>query len=296
MVALASLWGASFIFVRAAVPDFGPIALAAVRVFGAALCLVPIVLWRGQGAELIRNWKHLFVCGVLSLALPFALVSYALMSLTGGLASIFNATTPLWGAIVAWVWLGDRLSGSRIMGLLIGFAGVSWLAWTKASFTPDATGQSSGLAITALLFSTLFYALGVSYTKRFLGHVAPLVTAAGSQVGASVMLAVPAALWWPTAMPSAISWASAALLAVASTAVAYILFFRLIDKIGPSNAIATTFLVPAFASLWGWLVFSETLSSQMVIGCVIIVCGTVLAVGLVKLGRSAPANNLTLPH
>ena len=284
LFALAALWGASFLFMRMGAAEFGPVALAAVRVIGAALCLLPLLHWRGQIGVLRAHWRPIFVVGILNSALPFLCYSYAALSITAGLSSIFNAATPLFGAVIAWLWLRDRLTPSRILGLAIGFAGVLWLAWDKASFKPG----GSGWAVVACLSATLLYGVSASYTKKRLAGVAPLAVATGSQLSAALVLALPAVVWWPSTTPSSAAWFTAALLAVLCTAVAYVLYFRLIAHIGPANAIAVTFLIPVFAVLWGWLFLAEGLTLAMVFGCVAILLGTALATGLLKLPADKP--------
>ena len=203
-----------------------------------------------------------------------------------GLSSIFNAATPLFGAVIAWLWLKDRLTPSRVLGLAIGFAGVLWLAWDKASFKPG----GSGWAIVACLVATLCYGLAASFTKRYLTGIAPLAVATGSQLSAALFLLVPAISWWPATMPSQTAWIAAALLAIACTGVAYVLFFRLIANVGPANAIAVTFLIPVFAVLWGWLFLGEGVTGAMVAGCGVIPVGTGLTTGVLKLpARKAAA-------
>ena len=277
LVTLAALWGASFLFMRMGAAEFGPVALAAVRVGGAALVLLPLLRWRGQFNELRRHWRPIAVVGVLNSALPFLCFSYAALSITAGLASIFNAAAPLFGAVIAWAWLKDRLSAPRIAGLVVGFAGVAWLAWDKATFRPG----GSGWAILACLAATLLYGIGANYTKRHLAGVAPLAVATGSQTSAALVLALPALWWWPAAAPGASAWAAAALLALLCTAVAYLLYFRLIAHVGPANAIAVTFLIPVFGVLWGWIFLAEVVTTAMLAGCGVILFGTALATGLV---------------
>lgn len=148
--------------------------------------------------------------------------------------------------MIAWSWLRDKLTPPRIAGLVVGFVGVLWLAWDKASFKPG----GSGWATLACIAAALLYGLSASFTKRYLSGVAPMAVATGSQLGAALVLALPAALWWPSAAPSGQAWLTAALLAVLCTGVAYVLYFRLIAHVGPANAIAVTFLIPAFAVLW----------------------------------------------
>lgn len=284
LTTLAALWGASFLFMRMGAAEFGPVALAAVRVAGAALFLLPLLRWRGQMHVFRQHWRPIAVVGVLNSALPFLCFSYAALSITAGLASIFNAAAPLFGAVVAWLWLRDRLSPSRMLGLGIGFAGVLWLAWDKASFKPG----GSGWAIVACLAATLLYGIAANYTKRHLAGVAPLAVATGSQSAAALVLALPAVWWWPAMSPSGSAWITAMLLAVLCTGVAYLLYFRLIARVGPANAITVTFLIPLFAVLWGWLFLAEGITPTMVIGCSVILLGTGLATGLLALPRAAP--------
>jgi len=268
---------------RMGAAEFGPIALVAVRVCGAALFLMPLLQWRGQMHVLRRHWRTIFVVGLTNSALPFLCFSYAALSITAGLSAIFNAAAPLFGAVIAWLWLNDKLNGTRILGLVIGFAGVLWLAWNKADHGAAFKPGGSGWAIVACLAATVLYGLSASLTKKTLAGVAPMAVAAGSQLSAAIALVVPAILWWPATMPSATAWLTAALLAIFSTGVAYVLYFRLIANIGPANAIAVTFLVPAFAVLWGWLMLGEQVSGAMLIGCAVILFGTSLATGVLKM-------------
>ena len=277
---LAALWGASFLFMRMSAAEFGPVALSAVRVNGAALLLLPLLQLRGQTTELRKHWRPIFVVGVTNSALPFLCFSYAAMSITAGLSAIFNAASPLFGAVIAWLWLKDRLTPARIAGLVVGFGGVLWLAWDKASFKPG----GSGWAVVACLVATTMYGLSASYTKRHLGGVAPLAVAAGSQLSAALVLLVPAIVFWPANTPTGAAWLTAALLALLCTAVAYVLYFRLIVDVGPANAIAVTFLVPVFALVWGWVFLGEGVTLAMLAGCAVILIGTGLATGLLGAG------------
>jgi len=278
LLALAAIWGASFLFVRMGAAEFGPVALAALRVIGAALFLMPLLAMRGEFGVLRRHWRAIFVVGITNSALPFLLFAYAALSITAGLAAIFNAASPLFGALIAWLWLRDKPTPPRIAGLAIGFAGVLWLAWDKASFKPGGTGW----ATLACVGAALLYGFSASLTKRRLSGVAPMAVAAGSQLAAALVLAVPAALWWPSVAPSSTAWLTIALLAVLCTGLAYLLYFRLIAHVGPANAIAVTFLIPAFAVLWGWLLLDERIGISMVVGCAVILIGTGLATGLLK--------------
>ena len=289
LLLLAALWGASFLFMRMGAAEFGPIALVAVRVAGATLFLMPLLQVRGQMGELRRHWRPIFVVGLTNSALPFLCFGYAALSITAGLSAIFNAATPLFGAAIAWLWLKDKLTPPRILGLVIGFAGVLWLAWNKTDHSAAFKPGGSGWAIVACLAGAVFYGISASLTKKTLAGVAPMAVAAGSQLSATLALAIPAWLWWPSSMPSGSAWLTAAALAVFSTGVAYVLFFRLIANVGPANAISVTFLIPAFAVLWGWMLLGEQVNAAMLVGCAVILLGTGLATGVLKLPAPARA-------
>ena len=276
LLALAALWGGSFFFMRVAVPAFGPLALAFLRVFGAALMLVPLLAARGELAALRRHWRPIAVVGFVNSALPFLCFAYAALTINAGVSAIFNSATPLFAAIVAWLWLGDRMTPLRIAGLAIGFSGVLWIGWDKADFGPG----GSAAAIGACLLATMSYGIAPSLTKRRLGGVPPLAVAAGSQVAAAIFLAVPALLAWPAQAPSAPAWGMVALLAFFGTGLAYLLYFRLIANAGPANAVAVTYLIPIFAVAWGGLFLGERLTLPLIAGCAVIFVGTALATGM----------------
>jgi drug/metabolite transporter (DMT)-like permease len=281
LFALAALWGAAFLFMRLGTVDFGPAALVFLRVAGAALMLLPLMAWRGEGPALRRHWRAIAVVGLVNTALPFALYMVAALVLTAGLSAIFNATAPLWAALIAWLWLADRPTPLRGLGLAIGFAGVLGLGWHNASIRPGEHGVSPALGIACCIVATVCYGLGANITKRHLAGVPPMAVAAGSQLAAAVFTLVPALWWWPAQTPGAAAWGGAAVLTFACTGLAYLMYFRLIANAGPANAISVTFLIPGFAVLWGALFLGEALTPAMLLGCAVILLGTALATGLV---------------
>ena len=288
-VLLAAIWGSSFLFMRISAVEFGALPTAAVRVTIAALFLLPLVWLRGLLPELRKHWRKVFFVGVLNSGIPFACFAFALLSITTGLSSILNATVPMFGALVAWLWLKDKPDGSRVLGLVIGFAGVAMLAWRAtgpgAGFRATADGATPGLAVLACLLACVCYGISASYTKRYLTGMPPLVTAAGSQIGASLGLALPAIWFWPTQMPGANAWLALLAVGVLCTGVAYIIFFRLIENAGPPRALTVTFLVPVFAVLYGVLLLGEHVTLWMLLCAAVIVCGTALSTGMIRLWR-----------
>ena len=284
-LALGALWGSSFLFMRFSALEFGAMATAAGRVAIATAFLLPMVLIKGLLPELQKHWKKIFVMGIFNSAIPFACFAFALLSITTGLSSILNATVPMFGALVAWVWLKDKPALPRIAGIVIGFAGIALLAWDKATFKPDASGAAPGWAVLACLVACLCYGIAASFAKKYMGGISPMVTAAGSQMGATLGLLIPAIWLWPASPPTTTAWLSLVVLGIACTGIAYILYFRLIEKAGPQRTLTVTFLIPVFAVFYGALFLGEVVTMWMLLCALVIVCGTALATGLVKFKR-----------
>jgi len=282
-VLLGALWGGSFLFMRLANQELGALPTVGVRVAIASVFLLCVLLLRGLGAELRRHWRKVLFIGVINSGLPFACFSFALLSISTGLSSILNATAPMFGAVVAWVWLGDRPDRSRLLGLAIGFLGIALLAWDKASFLPDASGTASGWAVLACLLACLCYGISASYTKRHMAGIPSLVAATGSQLGATAALAAPTFWLWPEHAPSAQAWLALLAVGIFCTGLAYILYFRLIERVGPAKAMTVTFLVPVFALLYGSLLLQESLTWHMLLCGTVVVLGTALSTGLIRL-------------
>ena len=285
LVLLGALWGASFLFMRIGAAEFGALPTAAVRVGIAMLFLFPLLFVRGQWSSFKQHWKPALGIGVLNSGLPFAFFAFALLTINSGLAAVINATVPMFGALVAWAWFGDRPDRSRILGLVIGFAGVAMLAGRSAGFHSGADEGAARWAIASCLAACICYAFSASLTRKHLVGVPALATATGSQIGATLALAVPAFRLWPAQMPSLRAWLALIAVGTACTGLAYILFFRLIEAAGPARALTVTFLVPVFALFYGAVFLGEEITQWMLICAVVIVCGVALSTGLVKLGR-----------
>jgi drug/metabolite transporter (DMT)-like permease len=279
LVSLGFLWGASFLFMRIAGPEFGAFALVEVRVAIATLVLVPLLYAKAQLGELTGNWATLGILGVHNTALPFLLLTWATLFLSAGVAGILNSTAPIFAAVIAWAWLGERLTINKATGLLVGTVGV-WL------LVRDKIGVSMGdttLAVIAALGGSFLYGIGGNFTRRYARHIKPLAIAAGSQVGAALVLLPVAVVTWPDTPISLTAWAAAITMGLFSTALAYILYFRLIANTGPTNAITVTYLIPLFAMLLGAVVIDEPVTGSMIGGCAVILLGTALATGLLRL-------------
>lgn len=266
-------------FMRLAVVDFGTLPTAALRAGIGTLALLPLLFLRRQAAEVGRSWKPLLAAGLLNAAIPSVGLSFALLSISSGMTSIVNATVPLFGALVAFIWFGNRPSRWSTIGLCIGFTGVVLLAWDKAGFKTGAGSWVAVLGMLSALMAALSGAISAMYARRHLSNVPPLVIATGSQMGATAALALPALLLWPKTPASLSAWLGAAAAGVLCTGVGYLLFFRLLERAGPTRALAVTFVMPLFAMFYGLVFLSEDVTLAMLACAAVIIGGTALSMG-----------------
>lgn len=277
LIVLAAIWGSSFIFMRATVEDFGPIVLIAIRVGIAALCLLGFLVAKKRWQEFIQHWKSLFFIGLVNSALPFSFLAYASLSLNAGLLSIINAITPIFTALIAHLWLKDKMTKLQSLGMIIGMLGITFLVWDKISW--DAV---SWLPIAASIMTTVSYGIAANSTKKYLKDVSTMTATAGSLFFATLFMLFLSLFFLPdfTTIPS-LSWAYAIILGVVCTAFAYLLFFRLIQNIGPAKATTVTFIIPIFSFVWAYLLLDEVVTARMWIATAIILLGTGLVTGVI---------------
>lgn len=276
LVLLAGVWGGSFLFMRVAAPVLGPVPLVFVRVALAALALFAYAAAARKNVAVRPLLRRFLVMGLLNAAVPFTLISFAELRLSAGLAAILNATTPLFAALVAAVWLRDRFTTRQAIGLLLGLVGVGILVGWDGLPTEAILWASVG----ASLFAAVSYALAGVFAKRAFAGVPPLTLAIGQQTGASLLLL-------PVAVPTAIITAPSirltttvivAVLALAllCTSVAYLLYFYLIAAVGPTRTLSVTFLIPVFGLLWGVLFLGEAISTTTVFGLGVVLASVFL--------------------
>ena len=280
LVTVGALFGASFLFVRIAVPEFGAAALIEVRVLLAALVLMPLVAMRRQLGEIRANIGSIALMGVLHYALPFCLFAYSMLTLSAGYSSLINASSPIFAALVARAWMGERLGASSAIGLAIGLIGVTMIVWDKLTVGDGPVA----LAIAAAVGGALCYGLAAVLAKRQLAGVSPIAVAGGSMSVAAVVLLPASFLLWPAVPPTAAAWSMAGALGVICTALVFVIYFRLIAAVGPSKAITVTFLIPVFAVIFGVVSIGEEVTVTMIAGGAVIAVGTALATGLGEVG------------
>ena len=266
LLALAALWGASFVFMRVAVPAFGPIVLADARVAIAGAALLVYAGARGARPVLRSRWRDYLLLGTVNAALPFSLLAAAQLEIEASLAAVLNAMAPLCGALVAAVWLGQRVTHAAKAGLVLGVAGVA-LVVGLSPFTLDLPFI---LAVLACLGAAFAYGIGANLVRvRFAGDP-PLSMAIGQQLAAAVVLLPLISVMPLRAAPDALDIACLVALALGSTGVAYLLYFRLLAELGSTGGMTVIFVVPVFGVLWGALFLDETIHLSTVLGGAVI--------------------------
>lgn len=269
LVILAAIWGASFLFNRIAAPVVGPVLTAELRTLIAGIALAIYFGVSGFDPQWRRWGRQYVVVGILTSAVPFLLWAYAALSLTAGLMSVLNATSPMWGALWSAVLIRERLNARQVVGLLIGVVGVALVT------QPEARSASSYPAVLAALGAAFCYGLAGAYMKRWASGAPSRGMAVGTQLAAGVLLLPFIALSPPTVTPTALVAASILALGLVCGAVAYVLYFRLIADIGATGALTVTYLIPVFGVLWGALLLGEPLSASMLAGGALVILGTV---------------------
>lgn len=272
LVLLAAVWGGSFLFIRIAVPGFGPVPLMAARVALAALALGAIVAVLRKPIRLRAHARGLLLLGAINAAGPFTLIAWAELHLTASLAALLNATVPLFTAVVSAVWLKERVTGRQALGLGLGVMGVGVLV----GWSPLTLSRATALSVLAMLAAALCYAVAAVYTKRHLATASAPSLAVGQQIAAGAWLTLPALWLLPNEAPPPAAVGALLGLAILSTALAYLLFFHLIASVGPTKTNSVTFLIPLFGVAWGRIFLDEPLTAGMFVGLALILASLLL--------------------
>ncbi len=266
LLVLAALWGASFLFMRVAVPALGPVVLADARVAIAGVALLAYAVAIGARPALRARWRDYLLLGAINAALPFTLLSAAELEIEASLAAVLNAVAPLCGAIVGAVWLGQRVTHAAKAGLVMGVGGVA-LVVGLSPFTIDVAFIA---AVLACLVAAFAYGIGANLVRlRFAGEP-PLSMAIGQQLAAAAVLLPLVPIVPVRSAPDGVDIACMLGLALASTGVAYLLYFRLLAELGATGGMTVIFVVPVFGVLWGALFLDETIHLATIAGGAVI--------------------------
>ncbi|MGN6154851.1 MAG: DMT family transporter [Sphingomicrobium sp.] len=275
MLALALIWGSAFFFISVAVHAIPPLTYVWLRLTIAAAGLWLFLWWKGSRIALPRSvWGSIGLLALLNNALPFALFGWGQTHIASGPASILNATTPIWGVVVAHFFTRDeRMTPAKIGGVLLGFGGVAMMIGPAllANIGTDALAQL------ACVVASLSYAFAAVWARRFKRMGLPPMTVTTGQLTAGAMMMLPIALFidrpWTEAFPGLAPLAAVSALALLCTAFAYVLYFRLIDRAGATNALLVTLLVPPTAIVLGAVFLGEALAAQDLLGLILIAFG-----------------------
>src|SRR5215831_14860406 len=270
LTGLGAVWGGSFLFMRVAAPDFGPFPLVEARLALGALILLPF-LWRARAQFTPALWLRVAGIAAINSVLPFALFAWGAERAPAGIGAITNAMTVMFTALVAFLFYGERIGARRLIGLVGGFVGVAILASGR---TAGVSVWPAALAGTA---ASLLYGFGINLVRHHLSGYPPAAVAAANLLSGTVLLSPLAIYSWPHHPIGAASWASAALLGVLCTGVAFVFYYRLIARVGAPRTSTVTYLIPLFGVIWAWLLLGEPLTVSMALAGALILAGVALS-------------------
>ena len=281
---LGAIWGASYIFIRVAVEPFGPVFLMFARVALTVPILVGYARFRAINLNIRGHWRQFLVLGFLGSALPFTLIGWAELTVSGSMAAILTSATPLFATLVAVPGLGERLTAYKLFGAVLGIIGVTIVV----GGSPMTLDLQFLLATLALLGAALSYAVGGVYAKRTFHGIDNLSLSSGQLIAAAFILAPVSLIDLPHEIPPSGAIVSLLILVVVCTAFAYQLYYYLIISAGPIQALTVTLLVPIFGVIWGALWLQESISPGMIVGLLLVLFSVGLVTGMVAPKRSSP--------
>ncbi|WP_440056964.1 DMT family transporter (plasmid) [Pseudoalteromonas sp. T1lg65] len=285
LILLGAIWGASFLFMKVAAGVLGPAVLIEVRVLLGALTLATVGWVLKRKLEFMKYKKHFFIMGLFSSALPFLLVAYAAQTLDASLLAILNSTAPIWGVIVGVIWFKTRVKPAVWVGCGLGVAGVV----TLVGFDSTNLTAANALPLLAAILSPCCFGIVSHYVKK--APQLPPFTYAHGSLWSSVIFVLPFTLFMPINEPPTVSIITAVLiLGVICTGVAHILYFNLVEEMGPSSALTVTFLIPIFGIVWGHIFLDEVIGINTILGGMLVllgVCFVTSVVGKLRLPKSA---------
>ena len=287
LLALAAIWGASFMFIKIAVRTIDPATLVLWRTGLGALGLLPVAPFVVGGRALLGQLRQyagpLALLGLVNAVIPFWLLNWSETRIDSGLAAILQASSPLFAALLALRFShADRVTGGRLVGVLVGFVGVALLV--------GAQRQGNVVAELAVLLTALCYAIGALYGGRRVRHLPPMTVALGSLLAATVLSAPVGIAHSPGSFPEWEAVVSVAVLGFLGLSVAYVLYFAIIGGAGASRALLVTYLVPALALIYGVVFLNESLTVSAVVGLALILAGVALGSGALRARRARVAS------
>ncbi|MFT4255374.1 MAG: DMT family transporter [Pseudoxanthomonas sp.] len=264
LLLLGAIWGASFLFMRVAASQVPAAVMVEVRLALGALVLLP-ALWRSRALFPPRLWPKLALIGAVNSAIPFLLFGWAAHSAPAGVSAISNAMVVLFTALVGFAFFGEHIGRRRGIAIATGLLGVVVLASGRT-----AGGGHVGMAVAAGVAASLLYGIGLHLVRRHLSGLPPAALASASLLASAVLVLPLAVADWPQQAVAAKSWLAVAALGVLCTGLAYVLFYRLVARVGAGRTSTVTYLVPVFGVAWGWLLLGEALTPAMAVAALLI--------------------------
>lgn len=275
-IALAALFGASFLFMRIAAPQFGAWLTAELRVAIAGAVVIAYTILTGRDLMLRKHWQGFLVVGTFNSGLPFALFCFAAIHIPAGYSAILNALMPIFAALFAAQMLGERLTWRVLAGVISGMCGIALLV----RLGPVAITPEVALAALACVAATVCYGFAGAYTKKHLAGMPAHVGAANTMLFAALVLLPPALLSQPAGEPTMQAWLAVGALGLFCSALAFFVYYQLIVSIGATQIAAVTFLLPAFGIFWGWLFLDEAVTWSMLGGFALVALAAALVLGI----------------
>lgn len=280
LVLLAAIWGGSYALLRVVAPVLGGIGTMWTRISVGGVVMLAIAMAMARNLEWQRwKWRYLIV-GIFNTALPFALISWAMVRLPAGYGAILNAAAPFFTVFFSHAILKERIGAPQWLGMALGALGIGAIV----RLGPVNVSPHTMLAVLACVAATMCYGFINVYTKKYLADAPPMGVAAGSLILPALLLAPAGIAVLPASLPSATVIGAVVVLGVVCSALAYLLYFRLIADAGPTRAVTVTFLVPVFGALWGALFLGEPLTLPMLGGAALVLLGVGLVLGVIRIG------------
>lgn len=270
LILLAAIWGSSFVFMRVIAPVLGPVVTADLRILLAGVVLFAVALYKGFKFNWKKNIFKFTYIGVLSLALPFSFFSYAAMYIPASYSVVLNSTTPLFGVLLAAFMLKEKITLPKLSGVALGMLGVFVIANVKTA----EVDEKFLLSVVLCLVAAALYAYNSIYVKLKAAHISPLILSSGSQIMGGLMLALAIPVSPAISSPSLNVILCLLFLAIICTAVAMLLYYQLLESVGPTKSLTVTFLMPVFGIIWGNIFLGEVITLRMVYGSLLILAGT----------------------
>lgn len=287
LVALGAMWGASYLFMRLAVPHLGPALMIELRVLFAGLLLAAVMYATKREAQWRKHWRPWLFVAIVGTAIPFTLIAAALRTIDASTAAILNALVPLFATVVAAIWIREPITSPKAAGIALSLAGTAVLV----GWTPQPMSAAELLAASMSVAATVLYGINIVFSKVRLREATPISTSAATLLLSALVMAPFVPLDRNLAGVPPAAWLALAGLAIVSTTVAFIYYYRLIADIGPVKASTVTLLVPVFGMIWGVIFLGEPLTPGRLAGCAIILFGCALILGLLRnpFGRAGAA-------